>query len=133
MLHERVEGNRCTASSWTDRSEEFYGVRLLEPRSQTEEKVHLGDALDPQACYCPYAYGAQTRREALKRRLSVLLAAAMMLSTTVAVAGPALAIPQGNNGNHYGDIQHEDNRKHIGAGAGAGKYSNFGLYRRGLR
>jgi len=57
----------------------------------------------------------------------------MMFSATV--AGPVSAIPDGNNGNHAGDIAHEDNGMHIGVGAGLGKNQNLGLYpeRRGLR
>lgn len=73
----------------------------------------------------------------MKRRLSVLLALAMMFGATAAVAGPASGDPQGNNGHHYavGDVPHEDFGKHNGAGAGAGKYSNESEYapRRGLR
>ena len=69
----------------------------------------------------------------MKTRLSVLLALVMMFSATV--AGPVSALPNGNNGNPYGDIVHEDNGMHIGAGAGFGKYHNLGLdpERRGLR
>ncbi len=71
----------------------------------------------------------------MKRRLSVLLVLAILSSATGVVAGPAAALPQGNSGHHYGEYSplHEDNGKHIGAGVGAGKYSNEGLYRRGLR
>jgi hypothetical protein len=54
------------------------------------------------------------------------LLAAMMLTMTVVVAGPA----QGDNGNHYGHIN-GNNGKHIGAGEGGGKEYNSG--RRGLR
>jgi hypothetical protein len=69
----------------------------------------------------------------LKKRLSVLLALIMMFCATV--AGPASASPDGNNGNHCGDIAHEDNGMHIGVGAGLGKFQNLGLFpeRRGLR
>jgi hypothetical protein len=70
------------------------------------------------------------KREALKRRLSVLLATVMMLSFTIVASGPASALPPGNNGNHFGDYAHEDNGKHNGAGAGLGKFNNE---RRGLR
>ena len=69
----------------------------------------------------------------MKRRLLVSLVLAMMLGATV--AGPASAMPDGNNGNHDADIAHEDSGMHIGAGAGLGKNQNLGLYpeRRGLR
>ncbi len=60
-----------------------------------------------------------------------MLVLTMMLSMMVFVAGPASALPDGNNGNHYGEILHLDEGKHIGAGAGLGKYANE--YRRGLR
>lgn len=69
----------------------------------------------------------------MRRRLSVSLTAAMMLSMTVFVAAPAAALPDGNNGNHYGDSLHVDNGNHYGKGAGMGKYFNEGQYRRGLR
>jgi hypothetical protein len=75
----------------------------------------------------PMAMVPKRRRETLKRRLSVLLAA-VMLGMTVVVAGPVLA--QDDNGNHYGLIK-GDNGKHIGAGDGGGKEYNSG--RRGLR
>lgn len=69
----------------------------------------------------------------MKRRLSVLLALVMMFSATV--AGPVSASPSGNNGNHNGDMAHEDNGMHIGVGGGLGKNQNLGLFpeRRGLR
>ena len=69
----------------------------------------------------------------MKKRFVVLLATAMMLSATV--AGPASALPPGNNGNHYGEYSPylEDNGRHIGAGAGMGQFDNEGLYRRGLK
>jgi hypothetical protein len=70
------------------------------------------------------------RREALKRRLSVLLATALMLSATVVVTSPASALPYSNNGNHYGHVN-GNNGKHIGAGVGGGK--DYNLERRGLR
>ena len=80
----------------------------------------------------PVAVAPKRRSEALKRRLLVSLVLAMMLSATV--AGPASATPSGYvNGNHYGDYSHDDNGKHFGAGVGAGKYANEGLYRRGLK
>ncbi|HSK84920.1 MAG TPA: hypothetical protein VK902_16195 [Rubrobacter sp.] len=70
----------------------------------------------------------------MKRRLSVLLALVMMLCATAVVAGPASATSSGIvNGNHYGDHRSPDNGEHVGAGVGAGKYDNVGLYRRGLR
>jgi hypothetical protein len=41
------------------------------------------------------------------------------------------ALPLGNNGDHFGDYRNlQDNGKHVGAGAGMGKYDNT---RRGLR
>ena len=69
----------------------------------------------------------------MKRRLLVSLVVATMLSATV--AGPASAVPDGNNGGHRGDIAHVDSGMHIGAGAGLGKAQNLGLYpeRRGLK
>ena len=72
------------------------------------------------------------RREALKRRLSVLLATAMMLSFTVVATGPASALPPGNNGNHFGEHSPDNMNKghHNGAGAGMGAVNNE---RRGLR
>ena len=70
----------------------------------------------------------------MKKRLSVLVALAMMFGATAALAGPATATPSGFvNGNHYGDYRNEDNGEHVGAGVGAGQYDNVGLYRRGLR
>jgi hypothetical protein len=69
------------------------------------------------------------RREALKRRLSVLLATALMLSATVVVTSPASALSYSNNGNHYGYVN--GNGKHIGDGVGGGK--EYNLERRGLR
>jgi hypothetical protein len=64
-----------------------------------------------------------------------LLALVMMFSATVALGGPASASLDGNNGNHTGDIAHDDNGMHIGVGAGLGKVQNLGLLpeRRGLR
>ena len=82
----------------------------------------------------PVAVAPKRRSETLKRRLLVSLALAMMLSATV--AGPASATPSGYvNGNHYGEFSSylQNNGKHIGAGVGAGKYANEGLYRRGLK
>src|SRR5918998_6827956 len=66
------------------------------------------------------------RREALKRRLSVLLATAMMLSFTVVATGPASALPPGNNGNHFGEHSPDNTNKghHNGAGAGMGAVNN---------
>ena len=67
----------------------------------------------------------------MKRRLSVLLALVMMFSATAVLASPASALPQGNNGNHFGDYRDlQDNGNHVGAGAGMGKFDNI---RRGLR
>lgn len=63
----------------------------------------------------------------MKRRLSVLLAA-VMLSMTVVVAGPASA--KDDNGNHYGHAN-DHSGKHIGAGEGGGK--EYNSERRGLR
>jgi hypothetical protein len=81
----------------------------------------------------PVAVAPKRRSEALKRRLLVSLVLAMMLSATV--AGPASAVPDGNNGNHHGEYSPylQNNGKHIGAGVGAGKYANEGLFRRGLK
>jgi hypothetical protein len=70
----------------------------------------------------------------LKRRLSVLLALAMMFGATAAVTAPASALPPGNNGNHIGEYSHAQYMgNHTGAGSGMGKYDNEGLYRRGLK
>ena len=67
----------------------------------------------------------------MKRRLSVLLALVMMFSATAVLAGSTSALPLGNNGDHFGDYRNlQDNGKHVGAGAGMGKYDNM---RRGLR
>ena len=67
----------------------------------------------------------------MKRRLSVLLALIMMFSATTILAGPAAALPPGNNGYHFGDYRNlQDNGNHVGAGAGMGKYDSI---RRGLR
>ena len=71
----------------------------------------------------------------MKKRLSVLLALVMMFCATAVLAGPASAAPSGFvKGNHYGDYRNlQDNGEHVGAGVGADKYDNVGLYRRGLR
>jgi len=66
----------------------------------------------------------------LKKRLAVLLALAMIFSATAVVAGPASALPPGNNSNHYGEYSNTNNGNHVGAGSGLGKYDNK---RRGLR
>jgi hypothetical protein len=66
----------------------------------------------------------------LKKRLAVLLALAMIFSATAVAAGPASALPPGNNGNHYGEYSNTNNGNHVGAGSGLGKYDNK---RRGLR
>lgn len=54
--------------------------------------------------------------------------AAVMLSMTVVVAGPASA--KDDNGNHYGHAN-DHSGKHIGAGEGGGK--EYNSERRGLR
>jgi hypothetical protein len=54
----------------------------------------------------------------------------MMFSATAALAGPASALPPGNNGNHCGEYSNTNNGNHVGAGSGLGKYDNK---RRGLR
>ena len=59
----------------------------------------------------------------LRKKLVVLVAAAMMMAT---VASPAWAAPQGNNGNHSGDVRNEDNGLHVGGGTGGGKFNNPG-------
>jgi len=67
----------------------------------------------------------------VKRKLSVLLALAMMFGATALVAGPASATPSGIvKGNHYGDYSNPDNGQHVGAGVGGGRYESI---RRGLR
>ena len=59
----------------------------------------------------------------------------MMFGATAALAGPASALPPGNNRNHYGEYSPylQDNGRHIGAGSGLGQFENEGLYRRGLK
>ena len=62
----------------------------------------------------------------LTKKLSVVVAAAVMM---VMATSPALADPpqvKGNNGNHFGDIRNDDNGNHNGAGAGGGKFNNNG-------
>ena len=54
----------------------------------------------------------------------------MIFSATAVVAGPASALPPGNNSNHYGEYSNTNNGNHVGAGSGLGKYDNK---RRGLR
>ena len=67
----------------------------------------------------------------MKRRLSVLLALAVMFGATAVIAGPTSATPSGFvNGNHCGEYSNTNNGNHVGAGTGLGKYNN---QRRGLR
>jgi hypothetical protein len=109
--------------------EEFYD----DPRKQNRQKiVLLGMRRSQLLGIVSTAITPRRRREALKRRLSILLATAMMLSFTVVATGPASALPPGNNGNHYGEHSpdNKNNGHHNGAGAGMGKFNNE---RRGLR
>ena len=133
MLHEWMEGNRRSRFLLDGYGlEEFYHVRLIDLQKPNRRKkivlrgMHRGFLLG----IVSRAMTPKRRREALKRRLSVLLATALMLSATVVASGPASALPPGNNGNHFGDYAHTDNGKHNGAGAGLGMFNNE---RRGLR
>ncbi len=61
----------------------------------------------------------------MRKRLAVLVAAAMMLVSVFAMAGPAVAVSDnfnGNNGNHHGDTRNPDNGNHFGGGVGGGRF-----------
>jgi hypothetical protein len=61
----------------------------------------------------------------LRKKLAVLVAAAMMLVSVFAVAGPAVAVSDnfnGNSGNHFGDARNPDSGNHTGGGIGGGRF-----------
>ena len=82
-------------------------------------------------CIALTGSGAERREEVLRKKLAVLLAAVMLLVSVFAMAGPAVALPDGNNGNHHGDIRNPDNGKHNGGGVGGGKINNEGKHKGG--